>query len=248
MKRFLSGSRLLWLLGICLTVSVFLASCHDDDDHVRPKVAGLMAFNLAPDKPVVGVALSGNELNPLPYMSYTGGYLAVFPGKRYTESYDAATGESLAVDTPTYQPDKYYSLFVTGMGDAFYNIVVEDGLDSLSGQAGKSYIRYINAIPGSGSPAVTVSNGKGELISDHPAFNTVSDFTAIDTGAITIDVNDGGDIHTSRTIAVEERKVYTLLLTGHPAGTGNDSVQIRYIPNAMLTLDSTADNAPKAAE
>lgn len=244
MKRLQLNQRIL-LLGAFLAVIIFISSCSHDDDNIQPDVAGLMAFNLAPDRPLIGISLSGRDLGGrLPYRSFTGGYLAIFPGNRFTQSYDGNTGEPLVEGQVTYDANKYYSLFVTGSGTTYKNIVVNDGLDTLTAMSEHAYVRYINAIPGSDNLTLTISKDNEDLLTDHPDFDSVSAFKAVPTGEINIDLKDGKDIHVNRTISVEERGAYTLLLIGKPGGTSIDSVQIRYVPNATLTLDSTAENKP----
>ncbi len=242
MKRFFSIQKMLLLGGLLLTVA-FISACNDDDNNaVQPDVAGLMAFNLATDQPVIGVALSGNQLNsPLPYMSYTGGYVAIYPGKRSTDAFDA-NGNTIATTMQTYEPQKYYSLFVLGSNGNYQNIVVNDGLDTLNAQEGNAYIRYINAIPGTDQLHVVIKNESDTLLTDQPSFGTISAFKPIKASTITIHI-DNSKADTTRDITLENQKAYTILFAGD--SDAEDSLQIRYIENGKLTLDSTSEDLSK---
>ena len=116
--------------------------------------AGLMAFNLSPDKPAIGIALSGSNLTnaALGYTNYTGGYLNIYSGSRTIEAYDAGGGNTFTASDYNFEQNKYYSLFIVGKDSAYRNIVVNDQLDSLSANSGKAFIRYVNAVPDSSRP------------------------------------------------------------------------------------------------
>lgn len=230
-----------------LLAAILFVSCNKDhnDNNQDVPVAGVMAFNLAPDVQAASITLSGNVLtNQLAFGSYTGTYLAVFPGSRPVESFNYMNGGSLATGTYTFDPDKYYSVFVLGTANHYRNVIVSDSLDSLS-TSGPAYIRYVNAIPDSSKPAVTIAAGGTNVISDNASFATVSDFKAVTPGEVTVTVNNGGTINTNRTITLEQRKVYTVLLQGTPSGTGDQAVQIKYILNG--TLNQNAGRASSAS-
>lgn len=247
MKRYFSISKGI-LLGCLLGTLALFSACNDDDNNnMQPDVAGFMAFNLVPDQTAIGVSLSGNQLrSPLPYMSYTGGYVAIYPGERSTDAFSYDNGNTLATATQTYEPQKYYSLFVIGSKDNYQNVIVNDGLDTLNAAKGKAYVRYINAVTGSASADVEISNDTSILFSGQAAYGQVSPFMALDAGAVTIAINDGNKADTSRTITLEDQKAYTLLFAGNPGGNqSSDSVQIRYVENGTLTLDSTSEDLSK---
>lgn len=229
-------------------LALALSGCSMDNNDTEPEAAGLMAFNLAPDQPLAGIALSGRMLpGPLPYTSYTGAYLRVYPGKRTVTSYDARTGETLAQDSASLSPRKYYSLFLVGDGDSHRNIMVADGLDTLHGMEDKAYLRCINAIDDPAAPEVNVT-ASGITLDTTLAFGSLSPFTALPAGDVSIRVSFGGGAATERTIQAEEQKVYTVLLLGNPAAASgsSDTLQIRYVPNGTLMVDTTAAKAERA--
>ncbi|MCC6288786.1 MAG: DUF4397 domain-containing protein [Chitinophagaceae bacterium] len=213
---------------------------NNNSDQETP-VAGLIAFNLAPQQSAVGFQLSGNNLTntALSYTNYTGGYLGIYTGARSVTAIDANTNSTLASTDYIFEKDKYYSLFLVG-DTTYQNIIVDDKIDSLSGN-GKAYIRYINAIADAGTPVVNISENGNSLINDNAAFKNVSAFVAATPGAVSISVNNNGNIQAQRSITLEERKVYTALLIGVPGSTDSlKSVQIRYIENGTLSADTTA--------
>src|SRR5580765_1531315 len=105
-------------IGVCAIASILLFSaCKKSgvDNNTNIQAAGLMAFNLAPDK-TVAVTIGGNVLpgSPLAFNSYTGTYLPVYSGTRKVESFDYSSNGSLASASGNFELDKYYSVFVIG--------------------------------------------------------------------------------------------------------------------------------------
>jgi hypothetical protein len=219
-----------------LSIAVLFSACKKDKaDVVQTPVAGLMAFNLATDQPLVSVGLSGNLLGgaPLNYGSYTGTYLNVYAGNRQVSSY--GTSNNL-LDSLTYpfEQGKYYSLFVLGTNNNYKNIIAQDNYDSLTASSGKAYVRYVNAIAGSASSNVIIGSGETNVVSKSASFGEVSPFTAVAPGSLTVNVSNGSSA--SRTITVAQQKAYTILLMGQPNQTDSTkAVQIRFIENGTVT-------------
>jgi hypothetical protein len=220
------------LLAVVLS-SLFLSACSKNHDSTAVPVSGLMAVNLAADRGPVGVTLSGNNLLgwPLYYMSYTGGYLPVYSGTRQAISFDYMMGNALAGTTQLFEPDSYYSLFIIGANGTYRNLVVKDSTDSANIQ-GQAFIRYINAVPDSAGLQVNITGTAKATPGGPVAFGTVSAFTPVNAGAITVQISNGSNIQVSRTIETAASKRYTLLFTGLPSATDSSrKVQIRYIEN-----------------
>jgi hypothetical protein len=236
--------RNLLVLGGVVLVGIGLSACSKSDDNSNPDVpvAGLMAFNLSTDQDGVGITLSGNNLvsSALNYTSYTGGYLGVYTGTRAVRSFNAASGTTLAETSNDFAANKYYSLFVAGANSSYRNIVVLDNFDSLATGNNQAYIRYVNAIPDSAKPNVTiVGNGQTVINDNNAGFAAVSNFVAVSPGDVTITASNGGTIQTTRTISVTQPKIYTVLLVGVPGATdANKAVQIKYIENGSLSATS----------
>lgn len=248
MKKSLFSGRIMGLaIGGLLLTGVLFSACDkdDDDDPVEIKASGLLAANLAPDL-AAGMFLSGNNLTPGPlyYTNYTGGYLAIYSGSRTLETFDYNnTANPVASTSYDFKDGQYYSAFVVGANDNYRNVIVQDNFDSLPGASGKAYIRYVNAIPDSSTSMIAISDN-GESINSNAGFAAVSGFSAVNAGDVTISVKNGGNISTDRTINLDERGAYTVLLVGMPGSTNADSVQIRYIYHGML--DEQADKIETA--
>ncbi|MEO8404392.1 MAG: DUF4397 domain-containing protein [Chitinophagaceae bacterium] len=227
-----------WMAIAALAGGLLFASCnksHNDDNNSNTPVAALMAFNLSPDLSQAGFALSGSNLTqvPLTFNSYTGGYLAIYPGTRSVESYNYSSGTSLVNTNYTFEDSTYYSVFLVGTAGAYQNVIVKDNLDSLPA-TDQAYVRYINAIPDASSPTVTIASGGTNVVNDNAAFPAVSGFTAVNAGTVTVNVTNGGTITANRDITLESKKVYTILLSGTPGGTGDNAVQIKFITNGTV--------------
>lgn len=240
---FISVRKKVMILIFPMIAGLILVSCLKDNDlNDDNPVAGLMAFNLAPDAPFVGFTVSGGNLtaSPLAYNSYTGVYRAVYPGAATVEAYNFNSGVSLAASGYTFEDSSYNSVFLVGTSGAYQNVVVKDELTQLT-SSDQAYIRYINAIPDSSNPSVTVSVNGSVVINENAAFKNVSSFTAIDPGEVRIAVSNGSTIDTERIVTLEEKKVYTILLIGKPGDTGETAVQIKYILNG--TTDESVNRS-----
>ena len=236
LKNFLNAYKL--PLASLLFGMLLFSACKKTDPVERPYIpaAGVMAFNLAPDKASIGFALSGNTLGNagLNYTGFTGVYLPVYTGTREVRSFDNFTGSTLAISSNNFKDSTFYSAFLLGANGNYRNVVLEDDVELLTPVAGNAWVRYVNAIPDSSSvPAVTVGANN-----ENAPYATVSAFRQIAAGPLTIAVNNGSNINASRTINVEEHKIYTVLLVGLPNHTDpSTAVQIRFVVNGIATQE-----------
>ena len=131
----------------------------------------------------------------------------------------------------------YYSVFVVGANGSYKNVIAKDNLDSLSSTTGEAFVRYVNAIADSTKqPLVTISSNGTDLFNTNAPFTTVSDFKGIMPGAVSVNVSNESDINSSRTITVEQGKIYTILLVGIPGQTDSTkAVQIKFIQNGVVS-------------
>ena len=232
--------RNVYLITWILLATMFFTACKKNEySYERTPAAGLMAFNLAPDKNAVGITLSGNNLTPAPlsFTSYTGAYLPVYVGSREVKSFDVNLDTSMATNTQVFADSMYYSLFTMGSNGSYRNVIVKDALDSLTAIPGQAFVRYVNAIPDStAAPIVTITANGASVVNNTAPFTYVSGFTNIGAGNISIGVSNGGSISATRTITVDEGKIYTILLAGSPASSDSTrTVQIKYILNGSVT-------------
>jgi len=238
-KAFFSFRKTIPVIGAVLLTVVLVACNKKDAVTTRIPAAGLMVFNLAPDKDGIGVALSGNILNntPLSYTSFNGNYQNIYTGTRNIESFDL-TDSVFASSTFTFEDNNLYSLFVTGNNGVYKNITVKDDVDS-NATADKAYIRYINAIPDSSAPVVRITAGGTEVAGAASSFSSVSNFIPVAGGDVKIAVTNGSTISADRSVSLENGKVYTALLIGVPGATDEArKVQIRYILNGSVPAES----------
>jgi len=226
---------------------VVLSACKKSnvDNNTQIPVAGLMAFNLVPEK-AVAFTIGNNILSgaPLAFNSYTGVYLPVYPGTRTVEAFDYSNNTSLASASDSFAVDKYYSVFVIGTNGSYRNVIVSDNVDDLSSSSGQAYVRYIHAINGSANASVTVSGSSANNSSI--AFGSVSEFVAVTPGNTTITVTDGSTVNVNRTITTEAKKVYTILLTS--GATSTESAQIKFITNGTLTDEASGQRVSSASD
>lgn len=201
-----------------------------DQGNQNNVAAGLMVFNLATDQSQVGMYIDGNAITniPLGYTHYNGHYQGVFPGNRTVEATDVATGERLASAPANFETDKFYSSFFIGTKGHYQNLVIRDGIDTLSA-TGQAYVRIVNAVPDSSAPIVSLAPGN-EFAS---RFGAISSFVPVEPGNLMVNVSNGTTIQAERTIPVTANKIYTLLLVGTPEATTN-GVEIKYIENGLL--------------
>ena len=233
-RKFLLRKSILVAASV-LSIAVLFSACKKDkNDVTQTPVAGLTAFNLVVDQPVVSVGLSGNLFGaPLNYGSFTGTYLNIYTGNRQVSSYGASNNllDSL---TYTFEQGKYYSVFVVGAKNNYKNVVVQDNYDSLTASSGKAYVRYVNAIAGPASSNVTISNNEGTIVNNSAPFGQVSPFMAVTPGSLNVNVSNEGSA--SRTITVAQQKAYTILLIGQPNQTDSTKAeQIRFVENGTVT-------------
>lgn len=231
------------VLAIALSGILFTACLKNkNDDQSNLPVAGLLGVNLAPDQESVVIGLSGNSLtlNPLSFPNYTGGYRNIYPGERTIESYDYPNSTPFATVSSRFDSGMYYSVFVIGLNGKYKNVIAKDNLDSLSATSGNAYVRYVNAITDSTiSPNVSIKAGASSIVNESATYGSVSAFKEVTPGDIVIAVKNGTTVDATRTIAVEARKIYTILLAGVPGGTDDSKkVQVRFITNGELTNDS----------
>jgi len=237
MKKRIFSIRLQLIVIGCIVFAggLFTACKKSNDNSGNTPVAALMAFNLAPDKSSIGIKLSGSDLvqTPLNYSGFTGSYLPVYPGNMTIEAFDSSN-TSFSSSSNSFEEGKYYSLFVVGNNGSYSNLVVNDNFDSLSA-GDQAYVRYINAIPDSSKPLVNITAGGNNVFHTNAAFSTVSEFASVPAGDLAISLTNESTINASRTISLEQKKVYTILLLGNPAATDSTGkVQIRFIENGGL--------------
>lgn len=219
--------------------AIAFSACKKTTDVTTSPTSGLMAFNLIPDSTFsIAFTLSNNGLTntPLSYTNYTGTYLSVYSGNRQLELFKDNSDSALATNNFLFEPKKYYSAFALGANGVYQNMITDDNIDSLPTNTGNAFVRYINAIPDSSKPMMTISANENNVVNEAASFGSVSKFVQIAPGDISVNINNDSTIMASRTISVEKDKVYTLLLLGIPkASDTTRAIKIKYIQNGTIT-------------
>lgn len=169
--------------------AIAFSACKKNKDVTTTFVSGLMAFNLIPDSSSqVLFSLSNNSITnvPLSYTNYTGSYISVYSGNRELKLLNADSNSILATTNFLFAPKKYYSAFAVGVKGNYENIVTDDNLDSLPTNTGNAFVRYINAIPDSSKSMVTISSDGNNVVNETASFGSVSNFTGITPGEISL--------------------------------------------------------------
>lgn len=236
-KSFLSTA--VYAVVGCILLTSLLSACTKTSNNTNTQqVSGIMAFNLVPDKSAgLVLALSNNSLtqSPLLFSGYTGNYLSIYSGSNLVQAYDYTTTVVLTNTNYTFTNNKYYSFFAVGANSVYSNVIVQDNFDSLSSTNGQAYVRYINAIPDSTNPTVTISANGTNAVNESAHYKSVSQFVPVAPGQVVVNITNGSNISSNRTITLEQQKVYTVLLAGIPGSTDSTTaVQIRFIANGAL--------------
>ncbi|MEO6838943.1 MAG: DUF4397 domain-containing protein [Ginsengibacter sp.] len=238
-NKFISSwqSRLLYLFAF----STFLiTSCKKTSttDNISTQ-SGLMAFNLIPDSTFsIAFAFSGASVTnaPLPYTNYTGSYFPITSGNQQLSLYKANPDSLIMNISLVFEPSKYYSAFAIGANGNYKQIVTNDEVDSLPTNTGNAFIRYVNAIPDSSKPAVTIALNGNNVVNTTTSFSDISNFTGVAPGSINVTLDNGSTISVNKTISVAANGVYTILLVGIPGATDTTrEVKITSIQNGTLT-------------
>lgn len=219
--------------GLAILAVLILAACRKDSGGTRIPAAGVMAFNLAPDRDAVGISLNGNQLTPQPmgFTNYNGMYQQAYTGTREVRSYDVQHDTTLAVSSVDLEDQELYSVFLIGNAGVYRHLIVHDDLDS-SAPATQAYIRFVQAIPDSSDLNITVG---GEMLEQPVRFGDCTPFEGVSGGEVQVSVSNGSGISAERTLTLESGRVYTILLVGLPdAEQEEKSVQIRYIQNGAV--------------
>lgn len=193
-----------------------LASCQKEgSDYPDIPASGLMAYNLAPDLPAVGFSIGTVPISGvLGYTAHMAGYVPVEAGNRQVGAFDANGGAAIASQTAAFLENAQYSTFLIGHNGQYRTVLALDNNGTTSRVSGKAWIRYINAVVGNTATADVNIAGQTEAAS----YGAVSDFRQVDPGSVTVKISTD-NFETSRTILLEQNKLYTVMFVGMPGAT-----------------------------
>ncbi|HRE51983.1 MAG TPA: DUF4397 domain-containing protein [Flavitalea sp.] len=227
-NMFLSLRRKAGISGVIMLTLALGIGCKKTpvEENTKP-VAGLMSFNLAPDKSGVRISVSGDVINSqgLNYEQYSTIYQEVEPGHHIIES--ASGGAMMASAGFHFEEDNFYSLFVLGNQGTYSNIIVRDKYENLSDASGKTFLRYVNAIPDSSDLTVTIAATGANISVPGIHYAHVSDFVSLNNGLdVVVRISNGNDVETEGIFNFVNGRVYTVVFTGIP-GTGDESKSVK---------------------
>ncbi|SIT25249.1 protein of unknown function [Filimonas lacunae] len=238
MKRnVLSLVRNVMMTGCVLIAAGAVMSCSKSSDYNGNQgsvSAAIAVFNLS-DQSGVNISLGGSVLynTSLVYPSYMD-YQAIRPGTYTVRSFVASSNTTLAESSFNFDTANYHTVVIAGANNNYKNITVRDNFDNLSGTNGKAYVRFINAVPDSTQPTVTISGGTSP-ISFVSGFGISSDFKEVTPGDITIKADNGATINASSVLAAQATGVYTAVVMGFPGSTDTaKAVKVKFILNGRL--------------
>ncbi len=225
---------------IALSFSLLLfSSCKKDPPtyDAPTEHANVMAFNLSPDKSSIAYMLSGWPLGnyPLNFTNYTGMYLPVASlGAKEVMAVDFNSGAAIASSAGTLKDSMHYSLFLLGSKGDYKTIIVEDDINNLVSTPGKAWVRFINGITDdAGTPTINIGEAD---ISEAATYGLMSAFKPVESGNHTASISYAGTIATTRTMMLEENKIYTVFLAGsNEQFHSQQGPQIRIVANGMAS-------------
>lgn len=217
-----------------------LASCNKNDDDIQnPDVAGIMAFNLAPDQHQVGFSITGNIFTqvPLDFGNYTVNYRPIYTGNRTISAFNYGNGELLDSANANFENEKYYSTFLFGRDSSYQQVILQDELDSLPFVANKAFVRMVNGYTNNGvTPNIRYSLSDSSEIYNQPLVYTgISSFKEVPVGELTLQAKTATEVISNRTVTIEANKIYTFLLLDAPSGNPMDNPEIKFIVNGIIT-------------
>ncbi len=220
---------------LAIGFSLLLVSCKKEKTESKVGVAGLVAFNLAPDQNHLMITVDDSYFTstPLLYSRYTGKYFGIYEGNRSIVAFDNTTNKDLAQLDFNFKDSGYYSLFFIGYKSHYRNFLVEDKLSSIPKSTGKSFVRYLYAIPDSLGSHVTVSNSGINTFDESNTYGNISEFKQIEPGNVDVKIMNGsGDIDLQRSLSLQSDGIYTILLQGTTQSTDTlQKVKINLIKN-----------------
>lgn len=212
----------LFLILAAAIVAPLFTGCGDDPVEPDPIEARLRFAHMAPDSPTgKDILMDGTRefLNRI--FGDVTTYVVVEGGTRNVDLVATGTVDPLGSTTITLEEDSYNSLFVTqdAAGDVKFLKLTDD---LTAPEAGKAHVRFVHLIADAPTVKIGVQQ-KGPIVTDLSFLDNKPDFTDIDPGAITFNVQDnsvggGGQGGTppviSKSFGIEEGKIYTFILNG----------------------------------
>lgn len=202
------------LLSIFL-LPIILFSCSDNSDLELDGTTKIMIVNASPDAGPIEFYLDDIRVDTAGAISYTNnsGYIATKAGDQKADVKVSLTSELLLTQQVFFQPNRTYSLFVTGKAakDSVIYVATEDKLIAPTGN--KAKIRFINLSPGTIAYDVFAV---GKNLFSNATYRSASEFQEVNAASYILELRASGTTANvlSRTINVEAGRIYTIWLKG----------------------------------
>ncbi len=213
------------VLGLAITVILFLTSCDEMDEPTPIEVAHVSIYHGSPDTDGLDIRVSTGQINndPFKFRDFSN-YLNFYPGNRNMKFIEANTGVVALVDTTfTFEIGESYSVLLANTANNLEAVMIEDSFpDAISG---KAMVRFIHLSPD--VPAVKVLADEDELFGAE-SFKNGSEFKPVDAGRVTFEFLEEDGQNTVLQVPNVEllgRRYYNIILTGFdspPAGNTHE--------------------------
>ena len=210
------------VLGLAVTVILFLTSCDEMDEPTPIEVAHVSIYHGSPDTDGLDIRVSTGQINndPFEFRDFSN-YLNFYPGNRNMKFIKSNAGVVALVDTTfTFEVGESYSVLLANTANNLEAVMVQDSFpDAISG---KAMVRFIHLSPD--VPAVRVLADEDDLFASEN-FKSSSDFKPVDAGRVSFEfVAEDGQNTVLQVPNVEllSRRYYNIILTGFDTPpTGN---------------------------
>ena len=184
---------------------------------VNAPEANLMAVHASPDAPGVALKIDGVQQNSTELtFKQNAGYLKVEGGERQVEVAPFSGGASVIDANVTFESGKAYTVFAADVVASITPVVAEDDLSDPA--TGKAHVRFAHMSPD--APAVDIVPQGGSALFSNAKFKDVTDFTPVDAGTVTIEVQKNSDSSVVLTVpdmTLDAGKIYTIWASGKVA-------------------------------
>jgi hypothetical protein len=208
--------------------SVIFTSCKKEE--TPKKYAKVNITHASPNSPAINFIVSKDTLNksvPLAYGSHTG-YIDVEAGSK-TIAYKYAGVDTSFLDSAfSFKEKQNYSLYII---DSFHKskpIILTDDLSEPAN--GKAHLRLVYLSPDSNEVNFVRMIDTATRITVFPKtkFKDVTSFTAMTPGVYDFELHLGGTdstILSLPTLVLNNRKIYTVIITGFMGATGKTQLR-----------------------
>jgi hypothetical protein len=219
------------LILAILSVPVIFSACKKDDDKNDndPSKARVLFVHTTLSADTLRVKANGaTEVNSLPSLGNSG-YISLSPGSTAISFVLTQTSLPLKDTTINLAANNNYSVFAAGTVVSPGVFVTNDDLTSPG--SGKAKVRLINLSQENLNETIYVGSTK---IDSNVAYRTATPFREVAAGTYNVIVQDPSNVPLLRQISNMQfvgGKIYTIIISGLAAGSGNAALQLTVLSN-----------------